>query len=348
MKQIHFTNMAIADLCQELALLLRAGVRLGDGLILLSEEEKEPACRSLLADISNQIEEGSLLSAAFTQAGCFPPYVTGLLEVGERVGRTEETLMALSRYYEDREHMDRQLRNALTYPAILLLMMLVVIVVLLSCVLPVFDEVYASLGGSLTGIAGSLLALGNGLNTIMPFLGVLLGIIALAVVVFSLSSAARNGVLQFWHCHWGDRGISRKMNDARFAQALSMAFSSGLPLEEGVSLAGALLKNNPQALKRCEACRARLDAGDDLAAALGETDMLPASACRMLTLGMRAGTGDASMEEIARRLSEEAQEALENKVASVEPALVLITSILVGAILFSVMLPLMNIMKAIG
>lgn len=272
----------------------------------------------------------------------------GLLEVGEQVGRTEETLLALTRYYEDRERMNRQLRNALTYPAILLLMMLVVIVVLLSRVLPVFDDVYASLGGSLTGFAGGLLALGNILNTIMPFLGILLALVVLAVALFSLIPGLRSKVLAFWQVHFGDRGVSRKMNDARFAQALSMAFSSGLPLEEGVSLAGALLKDCPAALKRSETCRARLDAGDDLAAALGESEMLPPSACRMLTLGMRAGTGDTTMEEIARRLSEEAQEALENKVAMVEPALVLVTSVLVGAILLSVMLPLMHIMKAIG
>ncbi len=52
------------------------------------------------------------------------------------------------------------------------------------------------------------------------------------------------------------------------------------------------------------------------------------------------------MEEIARRLSLESQEALEAKVARVEPALVLVTSVMVGVILLSVMLPLMHIMTA--
>ena len=103
------------------------------------------------------------------------------------------------------------------------------------------------------------------------------------------------------------------MNDARFAQALTLAFSSGLPLEEGVSLAGALLKDCPAAVKRSETCRARLDAGDDLASALEKSDMLPPYACRMLTLGMRAGTGDTTMEEISRRLSDEAENTLETK-----------------------------------
>ena len=54
------------------------------------------------------------------------------------------------------------------------------------------------------------------------------------------------------------------------------------------------------------------------------------------------------MEEVARRLSEESEYALETRVGQVEPALVLVTSLLVGAILLSVMLPLMNIMTAIG
>jgi type IV pilus assembly protein PilC len=348
MKEFRLSNMAIADLCQQLALLLKAGVRLSDGLYLLSEEEKDTDIRTMLSAAAGQVDEGIYLSEAFSQAGCFPVHVIGLLKVGEEVGRTEETLLALSRYYEDREKMNRQLRNALTYPSILLLMMLAVIVVLLSRVMPVFNDVYASLGGSLTGIAGWLLAAGNFLNEIMPLLGILVVLMTLAVVLFVLVPEFKSSVLKWWQRKFGDRGVSRKMNDARFAQALSMAYCSGLPFEECVSMAGKLLTDCPAAVKRSEDCRARLDAGAELAVALGESQMLPLSACRMLTLGMRAGTGDTTMEEISRRLSEEAQEALEHKVAMVEPALVLITSILVGAILLSVMLPLMHIMKAIG
>ncbi|MBP3701949.1 MAG: type II secretion system F family protein [Lachnospiraceae bacterium] len=348
MKSFLFSNMAIADLCQQLALLLQAGVRLSDGLFLLSEEEKDPQVQTILSAIATQVDQGISLSAAFQQAGCFPSHVSALLAVGEQVGRTEETLLTLSRYYEEQERMNRQLRSALTYPSILVLIMLVVIIVLLSKVLPVFHDVYASLGGSLTGIAGGLLALGNLLNAIMPFLGVALAAVVLAVALFSLVPWLRSRILRLWRRHLGDRGISRKRNDARFAQALSMAFSSGLPLEEGITLAATLLSDCPAAVKRSEDCRTRLEAGEDLASALGQSAMLPPSACRMLTLAMRAGTGDSAMQEISCRLSEEAQEALEARVAAIEPAMVLITSLLVGAILLSVMLPLMNIMKAIG
>lgn len=348
MKSLELSNLEIADLCRELALLLHAGVRLDDGLYLLAEEEKEQDHRELMSQLARSVQEGNFLSKAFADAGCFPVYVTGLLQVGERVGRMEESLNALSRYYEEQEQTDRRVRSALTYPAILLLLMLVVIVVLLSRVLPVFNEVYASLGGQLTGVGGGLLLLGQGLDRAMPVLCALLAAVMAFFAAFSLHRGFHGKVLGIWRKRWGDRGVSRKLNDARFAQALSMGLSSGLPLEEAVEMAALLLQDVPTALERCKACRDLLEQGEGLAYALGETGLLSSADCRLLTLGMRGGTGDHVMEEIARRMSEDAQLALESKVVKIEPTLVLMTSVLVGAILLSVMLPLMNIMTAIG
>ena len=113
-------------------------------------------------------------------------------------------------------------------------------------------------------------------------------------------------------------------------------------------MASALIANDPHAAKRRQDCLDRLTAGEDLAASLSASGLLPAASCKMLTLGLRAGNGDVTMSEIAVRLSDEARNTLDRKVAMIEPALVIITSLLVGGILLSVMLPLMNIMKAIG
>lgn len=54
------------------------------------------------------------------------------------------------------------------------------------------------------------------------------------------------------------------------------------------------------------------------------------------------------MGHIAGNLMEDAETSLDTLVSRVEPALVLVCSILVGMILLSVMLPLMHIMAAIG
>lgn len=348
MKQLEFTNRALAELFQQLALLTQAGIQLSDGLHMLADEEKDEAYRHFLTDTAQQVSEGALLSAAFEQANGFSSHAVGLLQMGEQVGRTEETLFSLARYYDDRDRMNRQLRNALTYPAILLLMMAVVIVVLLTRVLPVFNDVYASLGGSLTGLAAALLSFGNVLRMLLPYLGVVLVLLTMIAATVFVFPTLRKKFTEAWYRFYGDKGVARKMNNAHFAQALSMAISSGLPLEEGTVLAGTLLSDRPKAKQRCDVFLTHLQNGAELADALQAAELLTPSACRMLTLASRAGNADTTMQEIAARMTEEAEEAIENKVAQIEPALVLLTSVLVGAILLAVMLPLINIMKVIG
>lgn len=347
MKQKLLSNIAISQICQELAILLHAGVMLGDGLALLAQEEGGKA-GAILAEIGRHVDMGETLSTALRESGAFPSYVVGMVEVGERSGRTEQALQSLARYYEQQDRMDQQIRAALTYPAILLLLMLAVIIVLLTQVLPIFDEVYASLGGRLTGIAGGLLMFGKTLNAAMPVLCILLTVIVGLVMAFSGSDSFRSKVVEMWRKSRGDKGISRKITEARFAQALTMGLSSGLPLEEAVEVCASLLSDIPAAANRCRMCASRLAEGGELAETLCESEMIPAAACHLLTLGMRSGSGDIVMDDIARRLSSEANQAVERKVAQVEPTLVLVTSLLVGVILLSVMLPLMNIMTAIG
>ena len=348
MRALELSNLETADLCRELALLLHSGIGAADALYAMAEEEKAPQLRDLLAGMAGAMDGGDYLHQAFLGAGCFPVYITGLLRVGEEVGRLEETLNALADYYENRERIRQQTVSSLTYPAILLLLMLVVIVVLLSKVLPVFNEIYMSLGGQLTGVAGGLLLMGQLLNRAMPLLCGLLGVVLVLAAALYLHPGLRERTVKLWQSRFGDRGIARKMNNAKFAQALSMGFSSGLVLEDAVEMAAELLQDAPEAARRCTRCHERLLEGAQLAEALGEAELMDLSACRLLTLGMRSGTGDSVMEQIACRMEEEARQALEAAVSKVEPALVLVTSALVGVILLSVMLPLMNIMTAIG
>ena len=337
------SNDEIASLCLELSLLLHAGVSTGDALSLLAQEEEH---RGMLSAMAEQVDGGKTLSTALRESGVFPVYVCGLVEVGERTGRTEEALAALSRYYEERVRIGRRVRSALLYPAVMLALMLVVIGVLLVKVLPIFDGVYASLGGRLTGVAAGLLNLGRWIEGAMPVLYLILAGLVLAVLVFGLVGPLRRGVVSLWQKTRGDRGVSRKLNNARLAQALAMGMASGLPVEEAVSLSANLMEG--RARKRCQECGQRLEKGESLGAALRLSGLLPPRQSRLLELGQHSGAGDASMEKIARDLGEEGEAALDALVGRVEPALVLVCSVLVGLILLSVMLPLMHIMSAIG
>ncbi len=339
------TNTELSGLTMELYLLLHAGVGVGDALALLEQEE---TYKDLLAGMSQQADSGAPLSACLRESGRFPAYLCGLIEVGEGTGRTEEALSALSRYYEQRARLDQQVRSALLYPAVMLVLMLLVIGVLLVKVLPIFNDVYISLGSRLTGVAGGLLALGRWLDSAMPVLWALLAAVVALCAAFALADGFRDKLLGVWRRRQGDRGVSRRINNARLTQALSMGMASGLPLEKALELSASLLSDNPAAQARCRSCCEQLDQGVSLAQAMRASALLPASACRLLELGQRSGSADMAMEKIARDLADDSDAAIEELVSRVEPVLVLVCSVLVGLILLSVMLPLMHIMSAIG
>ncbi len=348
MKQHLLSHDEISALCMELAMLLHAGADCAGGLDLLAQETADPRLNAMLGSMSRRMDEGISLALAAEETGAFPRDVVAMLRVGEATGRSEEALKALSRYHDARSQADSRMRSALLYPSILLLVMLAVVVVLLARVLPIFNDVYASLGGQLTGLAGGLLQLGQWLNAILPGLCVLLALIVIALLLFACSERVRAGMIQAWQRLRGDKGLSRRMTAARFAQALSMAMSSGLTADAALDAAGELLAAQASSQQRFNDCRARMAAGASFAHALRDSGLFPAPECRLLELGFASGSAEAAMEEIARRLDRSAEEAVERTLGRVEPAMVVTASLLIGVILLSVMLPLTRIMSAIG
>lgn len=341
------TDLETALFCRELALQLHAGISLSDGMMLLAQEA-EKRTQKYFQQMAAGLDHGMTLAEVLEDSACLPEYVCAMVQIGQKTGKLEETLHSLGDFYEQRSCRKRQIKNALAYPSMVFVLMLVVVAVLLVTVLPVFNRVYNSLGSRMTGAAAGLLHLGRLLKKAMPVLLTALGAALVIAAFYWKELGFREKVNNWFQVHFGDRGIGRKFNNARFAQALTMGLSSGLTLEESLELAENLLKPIPAAAERCRNCRSQIEAGKDLSEAMGLAQLLLPTESRLLAMGLRAGNGDRVMEEIARRLSQQAEDALEDTVSKIEPAMVLIASLLVGLILLSVMLPLMNIMSTIG
>lgn len=345
MKHKQLTQAQTAEVCSSLSLLLHGGLGLSDSVWLLQQEAAGDLGEVLTA-LGQRLDGGSTLSGAMAETDGFPGYVTAMIRIGEETGRLEQALSSLGEYYGENVRTARQLKNALVYPCMILLLMLMVIAVLLIKVLPVFDAVYASLGSRLTGLSAALLYGGQLLGQLLPALLAVLVLGVVAVLAVCLWPSLGEKLRILWQKRFGDRGIARKFNNARFARGLSMGISSGLPLTEAARLAENLL--SPGAASRAALCRTALEQDASLTDALRAGDLLPAWAVRMIAAGVRSGSSDRVMEEVARRLMEEARTSLEERAAKVEPAMVLVCSVLVGVILLSTMLPLMNIMASIG
>ena len=348
MEILKLSYEEIGALCTNLAMLLHAGTGTADALSLLAEDTAEPKLKNKLKAMAEEADGGTPLTALFAADASFPTYLSTMLEVGEKTGHTEEALQGLAEYYYNQARLSNQLRDALVYPSILLVIMLLVVGVLLVRVLPIFDEVYRQLGTSLTGVAGGLLKLGGALKAVLPFLTVVLLAVVVFVLLFANSESFRNKVVLWWRKRRGDKGLSREISCAHFTQAFAMGLASGMPTDEAVELSARVLSDVPAAKKHCDDVLSQIGEGKPLPEALAETGLMPAAESRLLATALRSGSGEESVRAISARLTEKSERSLRRAVSRIEPALVIAGCLMVGLILLCVMLPLMNIMSAIG
>lgn len=342
MEKPRLTTENVADICRTLAHLLQAGIAHGDALALLARDETQPGWREMFAAMACRCDGGAALHTVFREAGCFPAYVWTLLDIGARTGQTASVLEALADYYDGRARMDRRLKASLTYPTMLLTALIAVVAALLIWVLPVFDDVYAQLGSSMTGFAGGLLLAGEALRKLLPFI---CGLTALLLLLLAIGPVRRK-IIRLFACRWGDRGVFARVNSARFVQALSLCIASGMTDGEAALQAKNLAEE--AFARRGDECLALLEAGTDLPRALLQTRFITAGDCRLLEAGRRSGQFDRAITALAGRLLERAEEDLELAAGKVEPAIIVLACGLIGCVLLSVMLPLVQIMNAIG
>jgi type IV pilus assembly protein PilC len=192
----------------------------------------------------------------------------------------------------------------------------------------------------------------------MQFGGWLKGVSSAIALVFAILFAIaflawiipeiRDGITSAFRNRMGKRGIFGKIASAHFISGITLALASGLDMQEAMDMA-ALISGDAKAVKeQQEKCASLLRSGSSLADALRDSGIISVRDSRVLTMGNRSGMADSVMSEIAHRSERNIQDEINRIVSRIEPTLVVITSVIVGIILLSVMLPLMSIMTAIG
>lgn len=348
MKIKLFSNEELSAVCLQISLLIHAGINLADGMHLLAEDEKEENKKEIFCQMAETLDEGKPLSVAMEKSKSFPSYVIYMTAAGEDTGRLEQAFGAMADYYEGRYRLQERIKSALMYPVVLLLLMLLIIGILLIRILPIFQQVYEQLGGSMDGLAGGLLVFGKGLESALPVIGLIIAVLFFGGIAVRLHGGWRAKAEKLFLHMTENLSVAKKISVSRLAAALAMGLMSGLNSEGAMELAASFQQEESKSQKKHQRCKKLLEQGKTLAEALRESELMEPLYCRMLALGTKSGTADTVMEEISHRLEDDAETVIENLVGKVEPTIVIVTSLLVGIILLAVMLPLMNIMAAIG
>ena len=338
MKQ--FSLQYISSFCMSLHLAMQAGIAVSEGVSLFEQEEPEAAKRNTLHIIYSALDIGEPLSKGVRDTGAFPDYMIDMVEVGEKTGKLDETLLSLSRYYERQVQMSKSIRSAVTYPAMLLGVLLLVLIIFVVKVLPIFYDVYNQLGAKMSGFATGAMRVGIVLgNNWLPIV-IVVAVLVICAIVFrkALVKTVRNIFMS--------GKLGKSMVGARFAGIMAMTMSSGMDMFEAFTMAARLTDDKAIAAKIKDSAK-QVAQGASFSQCISDIGILPTLYNRMISIGVKTGSADKIMEEIATRTGDDANDRLESFVGKIEPTLVIIMSVLVGLLLLSVMLPLAGIMSAV-
>lgn len=341
-KKLDFEQTAY--FCEQLSLMVNTGLQLDHGLEILSEDIDNANVRELCTFLSDRICMGDTLAAAMRESRVFPDYVEKMVEIGCVTGKLDDVLKGLSEYYENRAEMQRSVRYAVFHPAMLLLMMTIVVIVLVVKIIPMFSDIFAQfdsgIGITVTDTVALAYAVGEGVLIALAVI-----IVLLAVVLFV--SPVRKVMLGFLSVFPLTGGITRRFSQAKLADAMSLMITSGLDPEEAINYTIELMTDR-KLRKQLLDCQQRVHNGEYFADAVCESGILPKIYSRSLKISYTSGSFDKVWKKISRRMDESAQRTLSNLVSMVEPAMIVVLAVMIGSVLLTIMLPLMNIMSALG
>lgn len=346
-KMKKLSNLEISSFCEQMAVIMKAGIATLDGLEILKKDTKDHVGKDLCETLITSIKDGSTFHEAIVVSSVFPSYVRNMIAIGEESGSLDMVLDSLGIYYKREESIHISVVNAIRYPLIMITMMLLIIIVLLTKVLPIFNRVFNQLGGEISGAAKVLLNLGTSMNTYS--ISILISIVFLVILLLFFNKTRIGKKLSRKLFGWFPplKNFNYGIAMGRFANGLALTFSSGLDTYKSLDLVYQLV-DDAIVQRKITICKEQLMESMPFGESLASADLFSHLHARMITVGFKSGNIDDVMEKIALDYEEQTDARIYATLSTLEPTLVIVLSLIVGLILLSVILPLMSIMSSIG
>jgi general secretion pathway protein F len=333
---------------RDLALLLRAGARINDGLELLAADHDFGRLRPVVADIRSRVIAGESFAEALGRHNdLFPPMYVALVRVGEASGSLDQVLEVLAGERSRTEALKRKLGDAIRYPVFVLGAAACVLIFFLTFVLPQFASVLQDFGAKVDPILLVFLNLSSLLRGNSDALLAGLAATFAAGWLLMRQERVRRGIVNTVTRLPAIRHVMGSYRTALFCRNLGVLLGSGVNLTTTLRiLVDMMATTGPSTVWSDAADRVRH--GTKLSDALAETEALPAMAVRMLRLGDETGQLPMLSGRIAEFYEAKLQRTLDRAVGIAGPAAIILISMVVGGLIVSVMTALMSVSQIVG
>ncbi|MGZ4878091.1 MAG: type II secretion system F family protein [Candidatus Angelobacter sp.] len=333
---------------RQFSVMIDAGLPLVQCLEILAANQENQIFQKCLTGVRQSVEGGSTLSNAMRQyPKIFDDLTTNMIEAGEAGGILDTILQRLATYVEKAVTLKAAVKSALIYPISVISIACLVVGCLLKFVVPIFANMFVSMGVDLPLPTKIVIGLSNFVGR---FWWLVLGGLVLIFVGIKYIRKDPKGRYMF------DKmllnlpvlgTVLRKIAVARFTRTLGTLITSGVPILEGLSIT-ARTSGNAVLEDALMKVRKAVEEGRTIVDPLKESGVFPNMVTQMIGVGEATGAMDAMLQKIADFYEDEVDAATKDMLTLLEPIMIGFLGVAVGGIVISLYMPLFSMISKLS
>jgi len=339
----RITAEDISILTRQLAVLIGAGVTLIEALTALIDQVEKEKLKRILSDVKQRVNEGSSLADAMA---AHPKAFTGLfinmIRAGESSGALDVVLVRLADFTEASAKLRQKVTGAMTYPAIMVLMSLVILIILFTFVVPKVTKIFEDAKVTLPITTRMLIFTSNLTRDYWYVFLVLIGMGVYGFFRWRASEAGRKKWDRFTLKAPVFGNMLRMLSIARFARTLSTLLKSGVPLLSSMDIVKNIVSNSVLT-KVIEDARESIREGESIATPLKRSGEFPPLVYHMISIGERSGQLEEMLVNVASAYETQVDVRIGALTSLLEPVLIVVMGGVVAFIVFSILMPILQL-----
>ena len=343
--KIKLKDIAIS--ARQFATMINSGLSLLRSLAILGDQTENKKLAEVYSQVRVSVEQGSSLSQAFANhPEVFPPIMINMTRAGETGGFLDQVLMQLADNFESEVRLRGKVKSAMTYPVVVFAFSLMALTAMLLFIVPVFANMFASLGGELPLPTRILVILSGLLKKGLPFL-----ILALVGFMFfwkrnKNTERVRNIVdpMKLKMPVFGT--LFQKLALSRFTRNLGTMIHSGVPILQALDIVSETT-GNVVVSRAVQDVETSVRRGESLAGPLSHHPVFPPMVVQMMAVGEDTGSLDAMLHKISEFYDNEVEATTEALTSLIEPLMIAVVGAIVGGMIIALYMPIFKVFDLI-
>lgn len=341
-----FERISVAEVAlitRQLATLLKSGITLIDALGALVDQVETDKLKKVFGGIKAAVNEGSSLAGAMGQhPEVFGTLYTSMIRAGEASGALDQVLVRLADFTEAQARLESKVTSAMMYPAIMTGVGGIIMVVLFVVVIPRITKIFDQVKAELPLQTKFLIFVADVIKGYWWLLIILSGVAVWAFRRWKKSKTGRATWDSFTLKAPLVGNIVRLVAVARFSRTLATLLRAGVPVLSALDIVKDVLNNVRLAAVVSDA-RDAIREGESIADPLKRSKEFPPIVVHMIATGEKSGQLEQMLESVADNYDFQVDQKVERLTTLIEPIMIVGMGAVVAFIVFSILVPILQL-----